>query len=55
MREERQQWVDNINAKWVLNIKLIETYDINIEEDIEMKALETQAISNAESVGGKNE
>ena len=55
MREERQQWVDKINAKWGLNIKLIETYDINIEEDIEMKALETEAISNAESVGGNNE
>lgn len=57
MKEERQQWINEINAKWGLNIKLIETYDINIKEDIEMKALEAKEISKAESVeseGGNN-
>lgn len=37
MREERQLFVDEINKKWGLNIRLIETYDINYNEDTELQ------------------
>lgn len=48
MREERQEWVDAINAKWGLNIALVETYDITYEEDTELMSEREKELANIE-------
>ena len=51
---ERKRFVDELNAKGGLNVKFIETYDINFYEGIKEQADEAHAIAEAENVGGGN-
>ena len=52
MKTQRQRFVDALNkADPSLNIRLIETYDLNVQDDIDEKARMEGAI--AQATGGK--
>lgn len=47
MLEERRRWIDEANKRWGLNIEVVEVYDINTQEDIELETERTKAIETA--------
>lgn len=50
MRDERKDWIDKVNNKWGLDIKLVETYDTNALEEIELEKIENQALNDNSGV-----
>lgn len=52
---QRNESIAKCNAKFGTNIKMIETYDINVNATIEEEARKAKAVAVAENVGGKND